>query len=161
MLRALGCLLLIFTGAGAGRLYSERLEHRCRTLCALTEMSSELTVMIEGYMTTSEMLSLLSSGDKYRELTFLNCDITKPSGRTELEAQVQALDISSDIKVRLISYFDELGSSDMQREKLKAELLHAYLAEVKDDFRERYHSDKRLARALGLLSGAFAAVLLI
>ncbi|MBR1561804.1 MAG: hypothetical protein IJ645_01220, partial [Ruminococcus sp.] len=76
MLRAAGCLLLVLTGAGIGRLYSEKLEHRYRTLCALCEMSSELIIMIEGYMTTSEMLSSLSSGDKYRELTFLSCDIT-------------------------------------------------------------------------------------
>ncbi len=161
MLRAAGCLLLVLTGAGIGRLYSEKLEHRYRTLCALCEMSSELIIMIEGYMTTSEMLSSLSSGDKYRELTFLSCDITKPSGRTGLEAQVQALDTGSDIKLRLICYFDELGTCDMQREKLKAELLHSYLAEAKNALGERYRSDKRLARALGLLSGAFAAVLFI
>ena len=161
MLRAFGCLLIILTGAGAGRLYCDKLEHRYKILSALTEMSRELSVMIESYMTTSEMLASLSSGDKYRELTFLSCDITAPSGRTELERQVQALDAGADTVQRLIGYFSELGTGDMQREKLKAEILHSYLSDALSEQKEHYRSDKRLARALGLLSGAFAAVLLI
>ncbi len=161
MLRAAGCMLILLSGMGAGRLISDMIQRRYTVLSHLHDMSAEISVMLSSLVTTGDILKSLGASQKYKDLTFLSCDITRPDGRTAISERIEALYADRDVKDQLIRFFSDLGTTDCDHECAKAKLLTSYLAQARDELAAHYRSDKKLARVLGLMSGAFAAVILV
>ena len=161
MIRVVGCFMLIVSGAVTGKILADKTEERYRTVQMLYEMSCELIPMLKALMTTEEIFSSLLASGKYQKLGFLSCDVLTPSGRFQLESSVNGLCIDHDLKSRLCRFFEELGSADIERESAKAELMKNILENELLELRSSYKSDKKLRMILGLLAGAFAAVVMI
>ncbi|MBR1750500.1 MAG: hypothetical protein IJ740_06395 [Ruminococcus sp.] len=161
MLRTAGCMLVILSGMGIGRIVSDTIQKKYILLSRLHDMAAEITVMLSSLVTTGDILNSLYSSEKYHDLTFLSCDITRPDGRTNIANMIGTLPADKDIKDQLIRFFNDLGTADCDHECAKAQLLTANLAQSRDELAQHYRSDKKLARVLGLMSGAFAAVILV
>ncbi len=161
MLRFIGCALLAAAGTAGGWYLGEKPAARYRLICALTELVKEVSVMLGAYMPTSQIFESLCSGGGYDELSFLRRELLTSSDRQALISAVGELEIEDEIKDRLARFLLQLGSSEMQQERTRAELLYTYLKAEQERTALTFRSKRKLCRTLGILSGAFAAVMLI
>ena len=103
----------------------------------------------------------LRTTERYSALGFLHYDICYAADKQRLLSEVSRLPLESGTADRLRHFFSQLGSSEMEQERTRAELLYTYLKAELERTDKTFRSQRKLCRALGILSGAFAAVMLI
>lgn len=161
MLKVIGCALLILSGSAAGWYMGEKPVQRHRLLGVLTELVKETSVMLGAYIPTESIMESLRTTERYSALGFLHYDICDAADKQRLLSEVSRLPLESGTADRLRHFFSQLGSSEMEQERTRAELLYTYLKAELERTDKTFRSQRKLCRALGILSGAFAAVMLI
>jgi len=155
MLKLTGCILLISACSGAGFSAAGRLIKRAYELEILLNLLQQIGIYLTSdFLSTDEILARLDK-EKFGVIINFNKSITD-------ESFVSAdSSIPDNIKTKLKEYFREFGSTDLKGQSAKTDLLICEVQEVLTEEKERCSRHCKLYRALGFLSGAFLAVMLI
>lgn len=164
MLRAVGLLLVVATGAFAGLAGSgalrKRMERLAKLRMALSEMAVELCYCTP---TVWELLDRLCEQPQYAELAFLErTRAQRPLSFAKAWAQSVCEDASLGAQERdvLLSLGATLGTTDVEGQLSALSLHMDKLEALYHAERERYAQKGRLYRSLGVLGGTFLAILL-
>ena len=113
-------------------------------------------------MTFGEIVSKLASQKDYKEFTFLSEDTSSPDVRTKIAEGIQNSKLfDSESRQTAVDFFENLGTTDTNGQLAYIAMNLAALDEQIGRLSENFTSQIRLCRALGVLSGAFIAILLI
>lgn len=155
MLKLTGCILLISACSGAGFSAANRLLKRTGELDILLNLLQQIGIYLTSdFLSTDEIIARL---DREKFGTIINFS----KHMTDESFVLKDSNIPDNIKNKLTEYFREFGSTDLKGQSAKTDLLICEVREVLEQEKERCSRHCKLYRALGFLSGAFLAVMLI
>lgn len=143
-------------------LAAEYFRMRCQAVEAVCNMIEQLEMMLEFEApTVSEMLRQIK-----RQSLRLPKFIFALSDGSDAQAAVESIRKMGDEydecdRLRLEELFMQLGSADKECERQRLASAHAYFSQRLKQLRQETQRRCRLAKNLGLLGGAFLAVILI
>ena len=146
MIKLIGCVLIISACTQMGCAMATDKIRQMKYLKLLRRLIFETRAMVEGGMTFGEIILKLSLQKDYSDFTFLSQDTSSPDVRRR---------ITEDI------YKSKLGTTDTNGQLAYISMSLAALDEQISRLSENFTSQVRLCRALGVLSGAFIAIMLI
>ena len=162
MIKLIGCVLIIAACTQMGCAMASDKIRQMKYLKLLRRLIFESKAMIEGGMTFGEIVSKLASHKDYEEFTFLSEDTFSPDVRTKIEEGIQNSKLfDNESRQTAVDFFENLGTTDTSGQLACISISLAALDEQIDRLSENFASQIRLCRALGVLSGAFIAILLI
>lgn len=166
-MRLCGIVLLVLACAGAGYAAANRLREEQRSLDLLCGWTEEAAACIRHQQTElAELLRYLSVHPNYRRFRFMTDILDKLSPMTaprSLWENAVASDsaVPASAKPILVDLGQMLGTTDCEGQLAALRLHKTQLAQAATDAREIYQTKGKLCRALGLLGGAMAAVVLL
>ena len=129
---------------------------------AFRRLIFETRAMVEGGMTFGEIILKLSLQKDYSDFTFLPQDTSSPDVRRRITEDIYKSKLfDNEIRQTAIDFFEKLGTTDTNGQLAYISMSLAALDEQISRLSENFTSQVRLCRALGVLSGAFIAILLI
>ena len=151
MIKLIGCVLIISACTQMGCAMATDKIRQMKYLKLLRRLIFETRAMVEGGMTFGEIILKLSLQKDYSDFTFLSQDTSSPDVRRR---------ITEDI------YKSKLFDNEIRQTATNGQLAYismslAALDEQISRLSENFTSQVRLCRALGVLSGAFIAIMLI
>lgn len=154
MLKLVGSILLVTTGAGLGCLKADKLVKQHKNVKKTVQMLNDIYIMLESScLTKSEILSRLENSDNYRELVqpfSVGGGCVSKSGYLEEEDMY-----------RLSCFFEQLGSTDLNGQLSRTRLcINEFIVREKV-CAERTKRYAKLYRGMGVLIGAMIAVMLM
>ena len=152
MIKLIGCVLIISACTQMGCAMATDKIRQMKYLKLLRRLIFETRAMVEGGMTLGEIILKLSLQKDYSDFTFLSQDTSSPDVRRR---------ITEDIYKTAIDFFEKLGTTDINGQLAYISMSLAALDEQISRLSENFTSQVRLCRALGVLSGAFIAIMLI
>lgn len=164
MIKLIGSILIVFTGAGIGFSKAEKLEEQLGSVRLVIHMLNDVKVMLESaYLTTEEIADRLEQNSEYKKSGLFD---NLPDGSEKILSVVRNIDRSDFIrnekdKERLKRFFGELGTTDISGQLSKAELCISEFKNAEEVYKEKVSRYARLYRGLGILSGAMTAVILL
>lgn len=162
MIKLIGCVLIIAACTQMGCAMASDKIKQMKYLKLLRRLIFESKAMIEGGMTFGEIVSKLVSQKDYKEFTFLSEDTSSPDVRTKIAEGIQNSKLfDSESRQTAVDFFENLGTTDTNGQLAYISMNLAELDEQIGRLSENFSSQIRLCRALGVLSGAFIAILLI
>ena len=166
-MKLLGLLCVVLACAGTGFLRARQLQAQyaaLELLCALTQEMESCIRHVQPEL--GELLEMLAEHPNYRRFSFL-CDTADsisplhPFQETWAGALQADKAVPNNARAPLLQLGATLGTTDTQGQLAALQLCRAMLEQAAADARETAHTKGKLARALGLLGGAFAAVMLM
>lgn len=168
MLKLIGTIVLIFSTSMVGIYFSGCLSERVRILNAVKLMLEELSIQIRFRgLTVTELVQELMENSALNECTFL---LSVEENLIAVKSFSRAWELSVDgWNTRGIKASDRellkgiggfLGNSDIDGQLSSLELSKEKLSVLQREATEQCEKRGRLYRSLGVLSGAFAAVML-
>ncbi len=155
MLKLTGSILLIFACSAAGFSASDKLLKRTSELDIALNMLHQIGIYLTSdFLSTDEIIARLDK-EKFGDIINFSKNITDKSFVFEESS------LPDNIKSKLREYFGEFGSTDLKGQSAKTDLIICEVQKVLEDEKERCSRHCKLYRALGFLSGAFLAVMLI
>ncbi|WP_298484971.1 stage III sporulation protein AB [uncultured Ruminococcus sp.] len=162
MIKLIGCVLIIAACSQMGCAMASDKIKQMKYLKLLRRLIFESKAMIEGGMTFGEIVSKLVSQKDYKEFTFLSEDTYSPDVRTKIAVSIQNSKLfDNESRQTAVDFFENLGTTDTNGQLAYISMNLAALDEQICRLSENFSSQIRLCRALGVLSGAFIAILLI
>lgn len=162
MIKLFGCILIILAGAGCGNIMSDKLKSNLITLKTILLLIDETEIMLGSeYMSTNEIIDVLSQKKAYSQLGIFH-DINRLDINSSMSKNIQKSNLlNNDDKAKLSCFFEELGTTNLNGQLTKLNLCKAYFANAVLIAEQKYDSHAKLYRAMGVLCGAFAAILLV
>ena len=165
-MRLWGILLLLIASAGTGYYAAGRLRrnvHSLELLCAWTEDAA--ACIRYSHMETAELLSFLSVHPSYREFRFMQSILSEMSPQIPPQtlwqkALRQDAAVPGCAESALTGLGTSLGTTDCEGQLAALALCGTQLRQAAQNARETVQTKGRLYRALGLLGGAMAGILL-
>ena len=113
-------------------------------------------------MTFGEIILKLSLQKDYSDFTFFSQDTSSPDVRRRITEDIYKSKLfDNEIRQTAIDFFEKLGTTDTNGQLAYISMSLAALDEQISRLSENFTSQVRLCRALGVLSGAFIAIMLI
>lgn len=166
-MKLLGIVLLVLACAGTGYLAALHLRDDQRSLELLCAWTEDAAACIRHQQTeVSELLEFLAAHPNYRRFRFMSDILDKLSPMSAPGVLWEAA-VSSDSAVPaaarhiLISLGQTLGTTDCEGQLAALTLHRTQLVQAAQEAREVCQTKGKLCRALGLLGGAMAAVILM
>lgn len=148
MIKLIGCVLIISACTQMGCAMALDKIRQMKYLKLLRRLIFETRAMVDGGMTFGEIILKLSLQKDYSDFTFLSQDTSSPL-------------FDNEIRQTAIDFFEKLGTTDTNGQLAYVSMSLAALDEQISRLSENFTSQVRLCRALGVLSGAFIAIMLI
>lgn len=168
MLKLIGAVILIFSTSMVGINFSSRLSERVRVLNTIKLMLEEISIQIRFRgLTVTELVQSLLRNQVLRECEFLS-DVEKNLNAVKDFSKAWSISVDN-WNIRGLKESDReflkgigcfLGCSDIDGQLSSLELSKEKLLILQRDSVEQCERKGRLYRSLGVLSGAFAAVML-
>ena len=160
MIKLIGCVLIISACTQMGCAMALDKIRQMKYLKLLRRLIFE--TMVEGGMTFGEIILKLSLQKDYSDFTFLSQDTSSPDVRRIITEDIYKSKLfDNEIRQTAIDFFEKLGTTDTNGQLAYISMSLAALDEQISRLSENFTSQVRLCRALGVLSGAFIAILLI
>ena len=153
MIKLIGCVLIISACTQMGCAMATDKIRQMKYLKLFRRLIFETRAMVEGGMTFGEIILKLSLQKDYSDFTFLSQDTSSPDVRRRITEDIY--------RQTAIDFFEKLGTTDINGQLAYISMSLAALDEQISRLSENFTSQVRLCRALGVLSGAFIAILLI
>lgn len=155
MLKLTGCILLIFACSGAGFASADKLQKRVNELKILLDMLQKTGIYLTSdFLSTDEIFARFDR-EKFGTIIDFSRSVDD-EGFVKYQSG-----IPDNLKNKLKEYFGEFGSTDLKGQSAKTELLICEVRQILDSEKDRCLRHCKLYKALGFLSGAFLAVILI
>lgn len=143
---------------------TSKLNRRLSELKLIRRMLCEFCIMLEYNCST--VLELIKSSAHNKELSrleFLSCDKNAADISSSVVKAVSQwqTDITSDEKDRLISVFEELGTTDLNGQLAMLSYNKEYFQRSIEELEKSKPMKARLYNSLGFLGGIFAVVMLM
>ncbi len=162
MIKLIGCVLIIAACTQMGCAMATDKIRQMKYLKLLRRLIFEARAMVEGGMTFGEIISKLGSQKDYSDFAFLSQDTSSPDVRRRITEEIQSSKLfDNESRQTAIGFFEKLGTTDTNGQLAYISMSIATLDEQISRLSENFSSQVRLCRALGVLSGAFIAILLI
>lgn len=164
MLKLLGSLMLIAAGALSGYSASHRYLRRIEMLRGLLRMYGEICIRLEySLMTFAELIESLREDPAFSVFGFLDVDTEVCDIRLRILDSLDSLSDRFDPASleNLRSFFVRLGTTDIQGQLSYAKMAQSRQKEILASSSPVLEQKAKLSRTLGLLGGAFAAIMLI
>lgn len=166
MLKILGIIFIILSGAGIGAQASGKLKKKTEMCLSVGGFLRELSVIMKySCDTLFILLSELSERESMKNLAFLFCTIDNmnkglpfPAAWRESVERDKALD--KELSEMLFSLGECLGTSDMEGQLMCIKRAEEELSAIYENALCQYRKKGRLYRSMGLLGGMTAALLL-
>ena len=161
MIKLIGCVLIISACTQMGCAMATDKIRQMKYLKLLRRLIFETRAMVEGGMTFGEIILKLSLQKNYSDFTFLSQDTSSPDVRRRITGDIYKSKLfDNEIRQTAIDFFEKLGT-DINGQLAYISMSLAALDGQISRLSENFTSQVRLCRALGVLSGAFIAILLI
>ncbi len=155
--------MLVLSGTLVGSLKAFELRRDrdlMKSLVRLTELTA-IYLSSDG-LSARELFSRLAAHRELGELNFLKAFDCGGAATGICEAlRTDTAYLDDDVKDKLITYFGEFGSTDLEGQLAKNRLLKAELSQALERSAERYDKYSRLYKILGFSCGVMLAVMLI
>ena len=162
MIKLIGCVLIIAACTQMGCAMATDKIRQMKYLKLLRRLIFEARAMVEGGMTFGEIISKLGSQKDYSDFAFLSQDTSSPDVRRRITEEIQSSKFfDNESRQTAIDFFEKLGTTDTNGQIAYISMSLSALDEQISRLSENFTSQVRLCRALGVLSGAFIAILLI
>lgn len=160
MIKLIGCVLIISACTQMGCAMATDKIRQMKYLKLLRRLIFETRAM--GGMTFGEIILKLSLQKGYSDFTFLPQDTSSPDVRRRITEDIYKSKLfDNEIRQTAIDFFEKLGTTDTTGQLAYISMSLAALDEQISRLSENFTSQVRLCRALGVLSGAFIAIMLI
>ena len=162
-----GLLCVVLACMGTGYLRARHLQEQCTALGLLCALMQDMEACIRHEQTElTELLTRMAEHPNYSRFSFLRDAADGISPLHPLrEVWADALQTDKAVpdaaKSPLLQLGATLGTTDTQGQLAALQLCRTMLEQAAADARETARTKGKLSRALGLLGGAFAAVLLM
>ena len=158
MIKLIGCVLIISACTQMGCAMATDKIRQMKYLKLLRRLIFETRAMVEGGMTFGEIILKKD----YSDFTFLSQDTSSPDVRRRITEDIYKSKLfDNEIRQTAIDFFEKLGTTDTNGQLAYISMSLAALDEQISRLSENFTSQVRLCRALGVLSGAFIAIMLI
>lgn len=155
MLKLTGCILLIFACSGAGFAAADKLLKRVNELKILLDLLHKTGIYLTSdFLSTDEIFARFDR-EKFGVIIDFSKSVDDEGFVTDKSS------IPDNLKIKLKEYFREFGATDLKGQYAKTELLTCEVQQILDSEKDRCLRHCKLYKALGFLSGAFLAVMLI
>lgn len=162
MIKLIGCVLIISACTQMGCAMALDKIRQMKYLKLLRRLIFETRAMVDGGMTFGEIILKLSLQKDYSDFTFLSQDTSSPDVRRRITDDIYNSKLfDNEIRQTAIDFFEKLGTTDTNGQLAYVSMSLAALDEQISRLSENFTSQVRLCRALGVLSGAFIAIMLI
>lgn len=162
MIKLIGCVLIIVACTQMGCAMATDKIRQMKYLKLLRRLIFETKAMVEGGMTFGEIISKLGLQKDYSDFAFLSQDTSSPDVRRRITEDIYKSKLfDNESRQTAIDFFEKLGTTDTNGQLAYISMSLAALDEQISRLSENFTSQVRLCRALGVLSGAFIAILLI
>ncbi|MGN1134126.1 MAG: stage III sporulation protein AB [Oscillospiraceae bacterium] len=163
MLKVIGAVLVIICGMLVGRAFSAANKKHLKTVGMIVNMFYEIRQQLKfNGATFEELLEHIRSCSDTKELEFIQGDSGGDIRRAVIDRIHQNPDrLYEEEAVRLESFFETLGSTDMEGQLAKAEICCEYFQRDEQELKEQSAKKCRLYNALGIIGGALLAVVII
>lgn len=165
LVKSVGIIVIIAASLMTGLTLSDRVKRHYVHLKNIVLMLNETEIMLRyNACTIKELFAHLKACSELKTLDFLDVRTVNASDIKETvvdKIQATSLELSEDEKKSLISFFRELGSTDMQGQLAIVKHYKEYFNGRAAAVYEECGSKCRLYRSLGALGGAFLAVIII
>ena len=165
MIKFIGCIMIISSAGYAGFYQADKLVKKLKITKKLYRMACEIVIMLNcSYLTVGEIISRLNSCSEFDELDFIKADPDSLTLRNDIRKKIKnsvCLADFKDEKTIIENFFMELGTTEISGQLALAELFKKELSEQIEKLSEQSAKKCRLYRAMGILGGTFAAVMLI
>ncbi len=161
MLRIAGCILIAAVCALVGFSMARGYVQKLSDMKTLRRIITEITVMLKGGMTLSEMLYRLRQCEEYIAFDFICVAPDSIDLRKDMIAALKNSDMDDTTKRIISDFIIKLGSTDLDGQLSAADMTLTELDENIKNVGENSAAITKLYRSLGVLTGAFIAILLI
>ena len=164
MIRIIGIVLIMLTGANCGCYLSSRVKGHIKTLETINDMLRETQVMIRfNAVTFKELILHLQGCFGISKLKFLSFDAEKSDIRESIIFAIKQNEdgLTQEENERLCCFFMGFGTTDIDGQLSMVERYQHYFADRLEKVRDEGLKKCRLYNSLGVLGGAFVAVMLV
>ena len=162
MIKLIGCVLIISACTQMGCAMAADKIKQMKYLKLLRRLIFEARAMVEGGMTFGEIIAKLGSQKDYSDFAFLSQDTSSPDVRRRITEEIHKSKLfDNESRQTAIDFFEKLGTTDTNGQLAYISMSLSALDEQISRLSDNFTSQVRLCRALGVLSGAFIAILLI
>lgn len=164
MIKLVGIILIVFTGAGIGIFASEKLKQQLCSCKLLIEMFNSISVMIRyRAMDFYEVSKELKENISLSKLEFISQLPESYNGTNSFSDEWhKAVESDSQIgfeeKEILHSFASNIGTSDIEGQLSELELVSCRLKAVEEKRKEDYIRKGKLYRSVGVLAGIMAGI---
>ena len=164
MIKVIGSAMIIFSGLGIGMYLSAKEKRHAATIGAIEKMFCETKLMLKfEAVTFKELMGYLKKSSQTRELKFLSVNENSLNLRQDIIGAIKKNEdnLSDDEVFQLEGFFLQFGETDLDGQILLAEKYGEVFRERFETLRQENIKKCKLYNSLGVLGGAFIAVMLI
>lgn len=162
MIRVIGCLLIFAGCAGFGFSAADKEQKKYRMTKLYKRVLCEISCMISSGMTTGEIFSHLRDSRDYKDIKILSLNCNSDNFRKEISEEINHCnELGNDMKKVLVSFFEQLGLSDTESQKMYVKLACEETDNHLEDMKTNIHNKMRFYKAMGVLAGAFVVIIII
>ena len=163
MIKLIGCIMVVAAGAFGGNSIAFSFKRRLDTQALVLKMYRRTEIILEySLFTFSEIVQSLKDCGEFSELGFLDVDCSRTDIRQAVLDGVKCWnEPDSGSKQILLSFFRDLGTTDLSGQLSFVKLAQAQQSEIVSTEKQRLRERMKLSRTFGVLGGAFAAIMLI
>lgn len=162
MIKVLGMLLIVFSGAAAGAAVGGEYRRRYQSLCAAADMIEQMQIMLEFESpTVSQMIEGVRKGSERAPLFILGLPDNADAARVCASLDENKDGFAECDLHKLKELFSRLGSADKICEQQRLASAMCYFESRRQAERAETEKREKLAGSLGILGGIFAAVLML
>ncbi len=162
-IKLFGIILIVFSGWQIGMLMSGRVKNHCECLHTIVKMLDEIEIMLKfNRCTFSELIACLKSSDEFKRLgLFENAEGNDIKYSVSQNIESLSLNLTADQIKNLQGFFGDLGMTDMDGQLSNINRCRSYFQREFEFCEKESREKSKLYISLGLLGGAFLAVILI
>lgn len=164
MIKILGEVMVICSGIGFGFSFSSKVKRHIRDIEAINHMFDEIIMMMKfNAVTFKDLIIHLRNCPHIRSFKFLDVDLSAFDIRESILKSINNNfdNLNKYEADQLYSFFLQLGLSDLDGQLLMAEKYHEFFQLRLENLREEGLKKCRLYNSLGVLGGAFIAVIFV
>ncbi|GEM_PF-3861912 len=167
MIKMIAAILVSVIGYLVGQNYAEHLRNKVSVLEKFILMVDKTEYLVRNNaLDLYEIFDLLRKNVSLKGIKLIRCFPETFDPDTDIRKQMHTLiekdfELSAEERELLHRFADQIGSSDQEGQAVFLSGLRAELVQLRDSRRAEFHEKSRLFKAVGLLCGAMAGILII
>lgn len=164
MIKFIGSVMILCSGIGAGVLMSYKNKSHLKSVEAIEKMFVQTSLMLKySVVTFDELIGFLQKSSQTNGLNFLKADINSLSLPDKILVNIRENEdnLSNDEINSLYDFFSQFGQTDLDGQISLSKRYEHYFQDKLVKMREESRVKCKLYNSLGVLGGAFVAVMLI